>query len=280
MRTRSFDRVLTAGISELFCALPVPDLLVLSYHAVSESWPAALSVTPERFERQMGALVGAGYRGATLSDAASEPPAGKTLAVTFDDGYRSVLTHAFPVLERLRLPATVFVPTDFVGTEEPMSWPGVDHWLGGRHERELVPLSWAELRTLSSSGWEIGSHTCTHPHLTRLDDDRLADELGRSRARCESELGLPCRSLAYPFGDHDARVVASTRAAGYHYACVVPHRLSRPAPLEWPRIGIYHADGQLAFLLKVSPAVRRLRALPFLQPLDRARRSVRRRLAG
>jgi peptidoglycan/xylan/chitin deacetylase (PgdA/CDA1 family) len=264
-------------MSGLFCALPVSDVLVLSYHAVSESWPAALSVTPARFESQMRSLVASGYVGATFSEAISGPRAGKTVAVTFDDGYRSVLTLALPILRRLGLPATLFVPTDFVGSDKPMSWPGIDHWLGGEHEHELLPLSRDELVELRGSGWEIGSHTCTHPHLTQLDDVRLADELQRSRERCESMLGAPCLSLAYPFGDYDARVVEAARAAGYASACIVARRLVTPTRLEWPRIGVYHGDGGLTFRLKVSPSVRRLRASPLWGPLDRARRRLRRR---
>jgi peptidoglycan/xylan/chitin deacetylase (PgdA/CDA1 family) len=253
----------------------VSDVLVLSYHAVSETWPAALSVTPERFESQLRSLVRSGYAGATFSDAIARPRTGKTVAVTFDDGYRSVLTQALPVLRGLGLPATVFVPTDFVGADEPMRWPGIDHWLGSAHERELLPLSWEELAELRASGWEIGSHTCTHPHLTQLDDVRLADELRRSRERCGGILGEPCRSLAYPFGDHDARVVEAAGAAGYTSACIVPRRLVTPTRLAWPRIGVYHKDGGLSFRLKVSPSVRLLRASPLWVPLDRARRRLR-----
>src|SRR5215210_3808504 len=99
------------------------DVLILCYHAVSRTWPADLSVTPEQLERQLGRLVARGYRGATFTEALARPVRGKVLAVTFDDAYRSVLERAFPILSDLRLPATVFVPTDFAGTERPMSWP-------------------------------------------------------------------------------------------------------------------------------------------------------------
>jgi len=139
------------------------DVVVLCYHAVSPDWPAQLSVTPERFEHQLGELVGRGYLGATFTEAVISPPHPRTLAVTFDDGMRSVLERARPVLARLGLPATVFVPTDLVGSEGPMSWRGIEQWVDGEHDRELVPLTWQELSALRAEGWEIGSHSRTHP---------------------------------------------------------------------------------------------------------------------
>jgi peptidoglycan/xylan/chitin deacetylase (PgdA/CDA1 family) len=251
------------------------DLLVLSYHAVSERWPAHLSVTPDRFEAQMRLLVSRGYQGRTFSDAVEGAVAGRIVAVTFDDAFRSVLEHALPILSRLGLPGTVFVPTDFP-ERGLMSWPGIDTWLGGEHERELLPLSWSELRQLGDAGWEIGSHTCSHPFLSRLGEAELERELGESRHRIEQELGRPCRSLAYPYGDHDERVVQSAAAAGYETGCIVPRRLTRAAPLAWPRIGVYHGNGSLVFRAKVSPGLRRVRRSPLWTPVDATIRAIRR----
>ena len=252
------------------------DVLVLSYHAVSERWPAALSVTPARLEAQLELLRSRGYVGRTFSEAVRGGDGGRVAAVTFDDAFRSVLDQALPILSRLGFPATVFVPTDFPGGG-PLAWPGIDGWLGSEHERELQPLSWDELRLLADAGWELGSHTCSHPHLSRLGDDELERELVESRRRIEDELGRPCRSLAYPYGDHDDRVVRAAGAAGYEAACTVPRRLTRPAPLAWPRVGVYHGNGSLAFRVKVSPAARRFRRTAAWGTLDAAQRGVRTR---
>lgn len=251
--------------------------LVLSYHAVSHSWPADLSIAPARLEAQLTTLLGRGFRGTTMHDAIHRPPAARTLAVTFDDAYRSVIALAFPIMERLGVPGTVFVPTDHAGTERPMRWPGIDRWLGGPHEDELVAMSWDELRRLDAAGWEIGSHTCSHPWLTRCDDATLEHELRDSRARCTEELGRPCRSLAYPYGDHDDRVVAATRAAGYTAACTVPALLRATDPLRQPRIGLYHDETDLSFRVKMSPVVRRLRRSALGPPVVSAMRAVRAR---
>ena len=247
------------------------DTIVLCYHAVSERWPADLSITPRALEEQLELLVRRGYRGVTFTEAVTGPPDGKVLAVTFDDAYRSVLELGLPILERLGLPGSVFVPTDYAGTERPMSWPGIEQWREGEFERELVPMSWEELRRLAGEGWEIGSHTRSHPHLTQLADDALAAELRDSRAACEQHLERACESLAYPYGDHDDRVVAAAGGAGYRVAGTLPSRFGSRDPLRWPRVGVYYGDDGRRFRAKVSRVVRGLRASRVWEAADRFR---------
>jgi peptidoglycan/xylan/chitin deacetylase (PgdA/CDA1 family) len=233
--------------------------ILLCYHAVSESWPAPLSVTPQAFERQLRVLSARGYSGETFTDAIRAPEGARTMAVTFDDAYRSVFEIAFPILSKLGHRGTVFVPSAFAGSEAPMAWPGIDQWLGGPHEPELLPMSWDHLRRLAEAGWEIGSHSRTHPMLTQLDDDAVARELAESRRECEEGLDRQCTSVAYPYGDHDERIVRAARAAGYETGCSLYSR-HPPEPLCWPRIGVYHPDDGARFRLKVSPVGRRFRA--------------------
>lgn len=67
-------------------------------------------------------------------------------------------------------------------------------------------------------GFDIASHAFTHPHLPQLDDATLARELRDGRDRLEQLFGRAVTGFAYPFGDHDARVMAAVRAAGHVYA--------------------------------------------------------------
>jgi peptidoglycan/xylan/chitin deacetylase (PgdA/CDA1 family) len=237
------------------------DALVLCYHAVSERWPATLSVTPAQLESQLGLLARRGYRGVPFADVATGRATGKVVSVTFDDAYRSVLELALPIMSALGMPGSVYAPTSFVGRGGPMSWPGIEQWVGGPHQEELTCMSWDELGRLAEAGWEVGSHTRTHPHLTELGDGELREELGGSRGDCEEALGAPCRTLAYPYGDWDERVARAAADAGYEAACTLPSRLHVPAALSWPRVGVYNADDQRRFRLKVSPLVRRLRSM-------------------
>jgi peptidoglycan/xylan/chitin deacetylase (PgdA/CDA1 family) len=232
--------------------------LVLCYHAVSHHWPSILAVTPDRLRDQLEFLVRHGYSGVTFSELVAGEGAAKAVAITFDDGYRSVLDHGFPILSEFGFPATVFVPTSLVGLSGPMSWPGIDKWEGGSHEAELTPMTWDELRSLRDAGWEIASHTQTHPKLPELGDEELRTELVTSREICTRELGSTCRSIAYPYGAFDDRVVAAARDAGYEAAGIVG--LGPAEPLRWPRVGVYSFDTARRFRVKASPLVRTMRS--------------------
>ena len=107
------------------------DVLVLCYHAVSEQWDDALAVTPQRLAAQVSALLARGYVATTFSAAVLDPPAGRTLAITFDDACGSVLRRAKPILDRLGVPATVFAPSGWVGEPTPMRWAGIEQHAAG-----------------------------------------------------------------------------------------------------------------------------------------------------
>ena len=247
------------------------DLLILCYHAVSEDWPTEFAVSPSQLRSQVRFLIRRGYRPATLAAALRQPPRGKTLVVTFDDAYASVLKEAFPVLAELGAPATVFVPTAYVAGDEALEWASMEQWAGTAFAEELRCMSWSDLRSLAGAGWEIGSHTSTHPKLTELDAATLDLELTSSRALCEAEIGEPCKTLAYPFSAHDRRVMDRARAAGYEAAVILDNDLAiPPRSLVRPgegaemfgllREGVYRRDGWARLLAKSSPLARRVRA--------------------
>ena len=164
-----------------------------------------------------------------------------------------MLEHALPVLAGLGLPGTVFAAVGPVGA------PG--------------HLDWSDLSVLAEAGWEIGSHTVTHARLVELDDAGLDQELRDSREAIEERLGRPCRSIAYPYGDTDARVRAAAARAGFTAGCTSEGTL-RGDPLDWPRVGVNGDDGLLAFRLKTSLLGRALRGSALDAPLERARRSL------
>lgn len=247
----------------------MPNPLVLCYHAISPDWPSKLAVTPEKFRSQLEHLARTGYRGVTFGQAVSGETPSTAVAVTFDDGYRTVYEHAFPILNDLGFPGTIFVPTALVGQTDPMCWPGIHQWDGTPYEHELDSVSWDELREMADSGWEVGSHTHSHAKLPELDDEGLRRELTESREVCAREMAKPCRVLAYPYGADDERVHAATREAGYDAAAVL--RVGPPSRFCWPRIGVYAVDDARRFRLKISPTVRWMRSTPVGQALERGR---------
>lgn len=249
------------------------DVLVLSYHAVSDTWPSPYAVSAAELDEQVEDLLDRGYRATTFTRALTEPARERTLAITFDDAYHSVAERAFPVLERLEVPATVFACTKFLGTSGPMPL-GMDEWLGSAHEDELRAMSWEQLAGLAGAGWEVGSHTRSHPRLTQTSDDMLADELAGARADLQDRLGIACSAVAYPFGDTDRRVMRAADDAGYSVGGAVLGVSSRSGLLAWPRVRIVRGDAGWPFRLRTSPGLRRLRASSAWHPIHLLRRGL------
>jgi peptidoglycan/xylan/chitin deacetylase (PgdA/CDA1 family) len=225
---------------------------VLAYHAVATS-PNPLSVDAACLRDQLSRMLRMGLRPVTFGEAVRGLAPDSCFAVTFDDGFRSVYDRARPVLAELGIRATIFLPTELIDRDEPLCWPGLTS--DPMPPAELRPMSWDHVRQLVADGWEVGSHTATHRRLTQVGDDVRRWELEQSKWMCEQQTGVPCRTLAYPFGSANARVVQAARDAGY-VGAVTMGRLRRIGPLAVPRIGVYSHDSHRRFALKVSRPVR------------------------
>ena len=182
---------------------------VLAYHAVgpvpSADDPHGLVVDPGTFEEQMEYL--ALHRHVvsvsdTLAADSHHLPRG-TVAITFDDGYRSVYELALPVLERLRLPATVFVPTAYVG--------GFNEWEDAGRE-PLAVMTSEELEDAEARGLAVESHGHRHIDLAASEPDEIRRDLGMSLEVLAGIVKRPVRFLAYPYGQasKDARETAKS----------------------------------------------------------------------
>jgi peptidoglycan/xylan/chitin deacetylase (PgdA/CDA1 family) len=219
--------------------------LLLAYHAVDVG-SRELAVPEAVLRTQLSLLRRRGCVGITAAEAERRRRDGtlpaRTVVVTFDDGFRSVLG-ARPILDELGFPATVLVVTSFVESGEPLHWPGLEH--------SEESLGWSELELLREAGWEVGSHTATHPLLSDLDDVELERELVDSRATIQKRLGS-CETLAYPYGRADERTAAAAARAGY-LAAFTLGRAHRPdEPLRRPRLGLRDVDRGLRLRLRLS----------------------------
>jgi peptidoglycan/xylan/chitin deacetylase (PgdA/CDA1 family) len=224
--------------------------IVLCYHGVSDEWDDPLGMPLAGLEAQIRLLLGRGYVPGGPQDVLDGRR--RVLHVTFDDGYRSVLD-ALPILERYGVPSTVFVCTDLAREGRPLAVPELSLELE-KNPAHLATLPWSTLRSLPSALVEIGSHTVSHPHLTQCSDAELREELGESRRELEDELGRPCPFIAYPFGEHDERVRAAVRTAGYQAAFALPGSLRAFDLMQIPRIGLWRRDADSPMRVRVKTA--------------------------
>jgi len=169
--------------------------------------------------------------------------------LTFDDGYANHADVALPLLEAYRAPAVFFVTTQHV--RDPGDWlpairASVRHpeTLTAELRRDLFDgMSAEQLRAAAASPLvTIGSHTVSHPFLTRLRGGDLARELVVSKRFLEGAAGRAVDLFAYPTGDYDRRTLAAVRDAGYRAAFVERWRGLGGGRWEIPRVGLYAAD--------------------------------------
>ncbi len=186
---------------------------ILSYHKVERR--AELGVTrlsPRRFARQMHRLAAAGWTTISLDEvvacARGERTLGpRELAISFDDAYRGLRAHAFPVLEEIGFTATCFVITDFAGR--------LNRWDVAYGGRRFAHLAWRDMRRWQERGIEFASHTATHPRLTWLPAADVARELAESRRAIACALDSVPWAISYPFGAAGDRERAIARESGY-----------------------------------------------------------------
>ena len=200
----------------------------------------------------MRSLLDRGFRPVGASEAIAGR--GRLLHVTFDDAYKSI-AGPLDLLERLGVPATIFASTAFADEGRPLDVPELAEDAIA-HRDELLTMDWDELRALAERGFEIGSHTVSHPHLPRLSEAEIDRELRESRARCEERLGRTCRFLAYPYGEHDARVKVLAERAGYDAAFTLHGTREAEGLYSIRRSHVYRGDSLLRATLKTSLVAR------------------------
>lgn len=178
----------------------------------------------------------------------------RTVVLTFDDGYRSTFTTAYPLLRNHGFPASVFLATDFIGSERPFGW------LPACAGEELVPMSWQEAGLLHRAGIEIGSHTAAHIFLPMIDEADMERDLIASRGIIAKEVGIAPATLALPFSYplchprwplFAARLESALVQAGYRCCCT----LQRSGVVEGrvmflPRITVMGGDSLWVFYAK------------------------------
>ena len=193
--------------------------VVVAFHRVQEADPSdALTVDAAAFERHCR-FFRRHFEVVPLRDLVYRLEHGQRvdrhLAITFDDGYRDNFEIARPVLEKLSLPATFFIVTDWMGSDVVPDW---DSARGVRHPW----MTWDEVRSLHRNGFEIGAHTRSHADLGVVSPEEARAEVLGARLELERQIGSRVESFAYPYGgrqhvtDENREVVKS---AGFRCCC-------------------------------------------------------------
>ena len=313
-----------AGLIHKLRSRVLDEIIILAYHRVMDidesRYPfdaELVSCSLQDFEWQME-YVAKCYDPVSFSDYVDfldrgKPLPGRPLIVSFDDGFDDNFHHAYPILKRLDIPATVFLSTAYIGTRRPFwyDWlvyicktsklqapdlraalqeagcrklagdnaeavahsalvymkeipdrervglvEAIERRLGMAPAEEGYPecraLDWGQVREMAANGIEFGSHSVSHPILTRLDDEALDAELRGSKRKIEQETGRPCQVVAYPVGvgtAFDARVKEFSRRAGY-------------------RIGVSYEQGSNRLRGTDLFAVRRVHVERYVEPAE------------
>jgi len=206
-------------------AKPVPILL---YHVIADRPPGApfpdLYVPPRIFARQMAQLAALGDHVVTLQEVydhwhgAPLPP--RPVVVSFDDGFRNQDTQALPILRR-------------------HGWIGTLNLVIAHMHEGTYGLGPRRVRRMIAAGWEVDSHTLTHPNLAGLGATQLQHEVAGSRHILHVLFRIPVNFFCYPYGAYDAAVIAATRRAGYEGATTTNPGNATPASLyTLPRIHV------------------------------------------
>jgi len=234
---------------------------ILTYHSIDASG-SPISIDAASFGRHLDFLASGRVRVVPLEQVL-EVSSGDALAITFDDGLANFASEAWPRLRERGLPATLFVVSGQVGSDN--AWQG-------RHDARvprLKLLDWEELGKLAADGLELGSHSRTHPHFDTISEAQLVDELEGSAEDLLRLAGSRPQSFCYPYGSLDERSVARV-ARTYRRACTTElalleesdcvHRLPRLDAFYFRGPGRLEAWGEFSFRVRI-PLLRTARNL-------------------
>jgi peptidoglycan/xylan/chitin deacetylase (PgdA/CDA1 family) len=208
---------LVSAAGRLFVRLP--RVAVLMYHSIGDN-RAFFTVTEENFTRQLEFLKKHNYKVIFLSQLVErlirrEKLADKTVVLTFDDGYRDNFIKAWPLLKKNNFPATIFLPTDYIGRS-----------LNNSQNVPLPILSAGQIKEMADSGLvEFGSHTQTHPRLEEISDQDFMSEARLAKETIEKLTGKNCRLFAYPRGYFKEEFFGILKGLGYAAACSIKEGL-------------------------------------------------------
>jgi peptidoglycan/xylan/chitin deacetylase (PgdA/CDA1 family) len=226
------EKVVTTSPKSVASRYDVPFAILMYHHLNSSPKPreVKLTVTPENLERQISFLLSRGYHFVTLNQAIDDfirdgHALQKTVVLTFDDGYRSFYTVAYPLLKKYHIPASVFVINQDIG--------------------KRGNLTWAMMKEMIKSGLvEVGVHTVNHKPLGKLSEEKARYQIAESKRLLEEGLGIPMTTIVYPFGNFNSTTKHLAKELGFKGAASVYFGQKPTAKdlFSWRRVQIQNKD--------------------------------------
>lgn len=208
---------------------------ILMYHHIrdfndpNDQIGTNLSVSPGSLAKQLDLIAQRGYTTTTFEQLSLGKNVSKPVILTFDDGYENFYTNAYPELQKRGMTAVIFIITGF-------------------HSADY--LSNVQIKELSAAGFEIGSHTISHPDLSISTDSKMKNEVGESKISLEQITGKKAISFCYPSGKYNQNVLDAVKASGYLYATTTKSGIGEfSSSLELSRYRVNH-DTNISSYLK------------------------------
>ncbi len=241
--------------------------IILAYHGVTEKTPGKsswieygekkyelekLCVSPVLFEKQLDYLHKQGYYSVSLKELVEHQQKGlkvpgKSIIITFDDGFRNFFEIARPLLKKYGFSATIFLVTDKISA----------------NDRNF--LSWEEILQMKKEGFDFGAHTCSHCVLTEVSLEKAKWEIEQSKKIIEEKLGQKVEFFSYPYGEFNGAIEDLVQEIGFLGAVVTPHGPGiEERPYALKRIGVNYDNSMRVFKFKISSGFSWLREQRFL----------------
>jgi peptidoglycan/xylan/chitin deacetylase (PgdA/CDA1 family) len=224
-------------------------VIVLTYHRLNDKLPKGqLVVHPKDFASQMMFLNFYRKQFEVISVAemvewlkGTRQSSRTKIVITFDDGYRDNYIHAYPVLKKYKFPATVFLTTDYIGTEYKK-----DRYKDVPWKRDY--LNWDEVKEMMDEGIGFGAHTATHPHLAQIRVDEAEREIKKSYESVKTPY------FCYPHGDYNEKVKEIVKKMGFSCAFTVKPGINYKGQdlFEIKRIDVVGEDNFASFKYKIT----------------------------
>lgn len=213
---------------------------IITYHSVRpvNGEPKSSYVLPQELDRQLAWLVQNGYEIVSLSQLVEAiehqgPISPKWIAVTFDDGYADNYHHAYPILRKYKVPATIFLITGKINTEGFLSLP--------------------QISDMALNQIEFGAHTVDHVSLTSVSPEAAREQITRSQEDLQQITGSPVEHFCYPFGHFNSTIEAIMIETKFRSCCVENAGPITPKtpPSRLTRVGVLGTDTLQDFRLKI-----------------------------